>query len=955
MSTLTPISGSSFYSIKTEGQEISIKIEKTSPTTARISWTLPHEKCEGDPQYYNGIIITIDTSPINRLKEPKDGISYISDPTANITLHSGDKLDSALIVGAFYNDITTTYLDITDLQENIPYYVSGFAVSKEYFYHTAGVHSYSVPYGTSLIDPDLSGYKIIKIGIDETDSTGLAALTNYSFKLSIDLAEPVTLNINGSNSSIYSDLVNEINKQISLLNNPLQSNTNPNTNAYYFDNVLKKLYQWDGNEHIQLEVIVESTDPSLPNLNDYWYDIDNNSLYKWNGVSWILQNLIKYSQDPTILDCDDYWFNGTSAYKWDGYVWCEKNLYNQIINPSFPPIITCPTYWYDSLNEFLYSWDDIKIEWKSENPVLYPTDPTLLTNGSYWFDLSSNNIKILSLLTVWTTVTNTFIQIEEPTNAANNSLWFNLETEVLSQYNQSLDVWNPIPVIVWDKNPLTPETCDIWWDTTSNNLKIWDIITNSWVIATNFIQSTIDPSLPPTLTENDVWYNSTLNKLYRWDGSEFIEVTFINNITNPKLPSINDVWYNTTTTEYFVWSPSWVLINPTLSNDDPYIPTAGDYWFNTTLNTLNQHNGISWINILYSLIPYTPTIGSKYFNTTTNLLMEWNGTDWVIAKLLANATIDDNGDLKITSTKLGSSSYITIEDINLFSSLIPTATLQTSVIGVDGIPKVPMYKEINVGDDGSEVERREIMEYIRSELGYPFVEVELTKTHLNNAINLAIEILRQRSASAEQKQYFFITLSPGTQVYKLTDSRVGLNKIVNVISIHRTRAAITGNGDPWDQFLVQHLLNASGSTGAFDLTSFHLLNEYIETTEQLFATSITFQWRERSRELILNKRIGKKERVILESTIERTEQDLMTDRYTRPWIKKWALAESKEVLSQIRGKFATLPGSGGGVSLNAGDLANEAASMKQELLEEIENFIVSDKLDTGLYGDFLIG
>ena len=39
-----------------------------------------------------------------------------------------------------------------------------------------------------------------------------------------------------------------------------------------------------------------------------------------------------------------------------------------------------------------------------------------------------------------------------------------------------------------------------------------------------------------------------------------------------------------------------------------------------------------------------------------------------------------------------------------------------------------------------------------------------------------------------------------------------------------------------------------------------------------------------------------------------SEQDLLTDRFTSRWIERWALAESRMMLAEIRGKYATLPG-----------------------------------------------
>jgi len=65
--------------------------------------------------------------------------------------------------------------------------------------------------------------------------------------------------------------------------------------------------------------------------------------------------------------------------------------------------------------------------------------------------------------------------------------------------------------------------------------------------------------------------------------------------------------------------------------------------------------------------------------------------------------------------------------------------------------------------------------------------------------------------------------------------------------------------------------------------------------------------------------------------------ELNTIPYTwRDWIKRWTMAESKEILAEIRGKFDTIPSAGGGVRLNADSLRSEASTEKERLLVILE-------------------
>ena len=55
----------------------------------------------------------------------------------------------------------------------------------------------------------------------------------------------------------------------------------------------------------------------------------------------------------------------------------------------------------------------------------------------------------------------------------------------------------------------------------------------------------------------------------------------------------------------------------------------------------------------------------------------------------------------------------------------------------------------------------------------------------------------------------------------------------------------------------------------------------------------------------------------------------------KQWIRKYSLALSKEMLSQIRGKFGAIPIPGESVTLNASELASQAETEKTALKTEL--------------------
>ena len=59
----------------------------------------------------------------------------------------------------------------------------------------------------------------------------------------------------------------------------------------------------------------------------------------------------------------------------------------------------------------------------------------------------------------------------------------------------------------------------------------------------------------------------------------------------------------------------------------------------------------------------------------------------------------------------------------------------------------------------------------------------------------------------------------------------------------------------------------------------------------------------------------------------------------KQWIRRFALALSKETLGQVRGKFATLPIPGNDITLNASDLLAQAKEEQEKLREELKTVL----------------
>ncbi|MNQ95794.1 hypothetical protein D3C85_1113680 [compost metagenome] len=243
---------------------------------------------------------------------------------------------------------------------------------------------------------------------------------------------------------------------------------------------------------------------------------------------------------------------------------------------------------------------------------------------------------------------------------------------------------------------------------------------------------------------------------------------------------------------------------------------------------------------------------------------------------------------------------------------------------------------------------------ILTDLGMGSVSVELTKAALERCIDSALETLRQKSSASVKRGFMFMEIVADKQSYILSSKRSDYDKIVNVNGVFRVRGGRIGSNsynDPFEQSMIQQLYFA----GSFDLLSYHLLSSYNELLNEMFANNLMFTWHEYSRTLMLHQYMRNKERVLLDVMVERTEQDMLVDRYTRPWIIKFATAKAMMILAEVRGKYGSLPGAGGGVTLNASDLRGQATEYFEQCADDIENFVVNSVEEVGLNSTIMLG
>lgn len=334
------------------------------------------------------------------------------------------------------------------------------------------------------------------------------------------------------------------------------------------------------------------------------------------------------------------------------------------------------------------------------------------------------------------------------------------------------------------------------------------------------------------------------------------------------------------------------------SSTPPLNPTIGQVYYNSTSGKVMMWNSSAWMTVNARNVitgkdfPANPTTGDFFYNSTTDKLYGFDGTSWTQA--------------------------------NTASEGIPT------------------YDKVNVGSDGSSDDYKGLTNVLKRRLGWPTMCVELTDEHFYESIENAIQEFRRRADNAYRHEYFFLTVNATQQMYYLNDPESGTNRIAEIMKIHRFNTfALTTfgeNGLYAQQFLRQYY----DPRGGFDFVSIHLIHSMGELFNNIFAGDISFNWNEAKRELHVHRRFNAQERVLVEASTERTKQELLNDRYVHPWLEDWALAECTWTLGMIRSKFSTVPGPGGGVSLNGSELLSNATADFDELRRQINDLEVGN-------------
>ena len=107
---------------------------------------------------------------------------------------------------------------------------------------------------------------------------------------------------------------------------------------------------------------------------------------------------------------------------------------------------------------------------------------------------------------------------------------------------------------------------------------------------------------------------------------------------------------------------------------------------------------------------------------------------------------------------------------------------------------------------------------------------------------------------------------------------------------------------------------------------------------KMFGENFTFTWNTVTKKLLLHRKVKANDTVFLHVYKHRSDEELLTDPYSLPWLKEYALAQAKLMLAEARGKFNTIAGPQGGTSLNADALRSDAQMQIDKLEDDLKYY-----------------
>jgi len=227
----------------------------------------------------------------------------------------------------------------------------------------------------------------------------------------------------------------------------------------------------------------------------------------------------------------------------------------------------------------------------------------------------------------------------------------------------------------------------------------------------------------------------------------------------------------------------------------------------------------------------------------------------------------------------------------------------------------------------------DLVKEIELRLGGQMVDVELDPEHYDLAIKKSFEKYRQRSENAVEEAFVLLELTKDISEYTLDSD------VIDVYDVYRRTSGTLNSGgqgdiEPFETAYLNNYLLYSGRAGG--MAVYDALSQHRETLGKMFGENYTFTWNTVTKKLLLHRKVKAKDTVYIHVYKQRSDEELLQDPYSAPWLKDYALAHGKLILAEARGKFNTIAGPQGGTSLNADALRMDAQATLDKLEDDLK-------------------
>ena len=223
-----------------------------------------------------------------------------------------------------------------------------------------------------------------------------------------------------------------------------------------------------------------------------------------------------------------------------------------------------------------------------------------------------------------------------------------------------------------------------------------------------------------------------------------------------------------------------------------------------------------------------------------------------------------------------------------------------------------------------------IKDYIMGMLGFPIVRVELTDFQIKQCIQESITKINYH-APLWALQYASFDASAGQNIYEIP---LYILHNLEYVSYRKTMLTIAAQAGTLEYDFFLKYFQDNFLFGDMNVAEFYQLQQNMEMYRKILSQDGGFNIVGGKYLQIYPSPAMTPERVILE--YRAFDSNTIQPAYLN-WMQRYALAVSKGVLSQIRGKFASVPSPAGGASLNGAQLMQESQQEKEALIQELLN------------------